>query len=149
MMINWPDRARGRGVSERASFQAANPKTHPFNTLHPAQGLKLNFVHSIIQPNLCYAMPPSNLYISSIRQHILDRAEVFGRNMLLELLLRQPLEIAQPKQIVLEIRLSGHDARFHKESLLALRSCGCLFVEERFDDVVACWDMAYNPSVHV
>lgn len=84
-----------------------------------------------------------------ISQHILDRAEIFGSNMLLQLLFRQPLEIAQSKQVIFQIRLSCHDTCFHEKCLLANCSFEGLFVEVRIDDVVACWDAANDPRVHV
>jgi hypothetical protein len=87
---------------------------------------------------------------SSISHHILHITPVLIRNMLLYLLLRQPLEIAQSKHIPLQIRLSSHDPSFHEE-----RSGSLLLEVSRFgmeawiDDMVPDWDMSNDPGIHV
>jgi len=52
---------------------------------------------------------------SSIGHHILHITPVLARNMLLHLLLRQPLEVSQPIHIARKVRLSSHNASFHEE----------------------------------
>jgi hypothetical protein len=87
---------------------------------------------------------------SSISHHVLDVTPVLVRNMLLHLLLRQPLEIVQPIDILLEIGLASHDPRLHKERSNSLRLKRSAFgVEPWLDDVVANWDVANDPGIHV
>ena len=69
--------------------------------------------------------------------------------MALNLLPRQPLEIAQSKRIALDISLAGHDSALHDEGLLSGLGDDGLRVDEWLGDDVADWDMAYDPGVHV
>lgn len=85
-----------------------------------------------------------------ISQHVSDAAEILGADDLLQLLLRQPLEIVESKQISLEVSLSCHNPALHEEDLVTdpLNSLG-LRVDVWLDDMVANWRVADDPGVHV
>lgn len=92
-----------------------------------------------------------------IMHHILHVAKIFWRDVLLYLLLRQPFELAQPESIILEVRLSCHDACTHEEgaySLLhRLSRCGrrgaCFLGVDWTLHAVAGRCVSDNPGVHV
>lgn len=91
--------------------------------------------------------PPGFYTHLPISQHVLDVAKISGREVVLKLLLCQPFKIGESKQVLLEICLPGHYARFHKEGLLPLYFNP--FVETWVDDVVTGRDVSHDPGVHI
>lgn len=81
-------------------------------------------------------------------QHIPNSAEILLRDVLLDLLLREPLELAQAEQVVFKVSLAGHDARAHEERLHAAPLELPVLVVGR-EDVVAGGSVADDPGVHV
>ena len=71
--------------------------------------------------------------------------------MLLDLLLGQPLELAQAEAVILEIRLARHDARAHEERPHAFpfQLARCFLGVEGGYDMVPCGCIPNDPGVHV
>lgn len=87
-----------------------------------------------------------------IGQHVLDGAVVLRNHILLDLLLRQPLEVFETLRVYAQVGLSGEDAALHKEGLLAQQLDLGLLVDLRFPvivDEVADRVVADEPGVHV
>lgn len=81
-------------------------------------------------------------------QHVLNGAEIPRAEVLLGLLLREPLVLAQAEQVALQVRLAGHDARAHEEGPDA-RPLELVVLVRRVEDVVARGGVADDPGVHV
>ena len=101
------------------------------------------YTSPIFNPQTEHALPLS--------KHVLDLAPVVAINRCLQLVLVQPLEVLQPKRIVLEIGLAGHYTRLQEEGLgaLLLQSGGGLDGGLVFELCVANGHVAHEPGVHV
>jgi hypothetical protein len=87
---------------------------------------------------------------SSLCQHVLDLAPVAAVHFFLQFLLVQPLEVLETELICLEVYLASHDTRLQEEGLCAVlleSSGGTGFGVVEL--VVAYWDVADEPGVHV
>lgn len=85
----------------------------------------------------------------SIRHHVPHPLEVRRRELLLQLLPREPLEVCVPKRVPLEVGLAGHDAALDEEGLLAALLDGAIWALGGLVDDVGDGDAADDPGVHV
>lgn len=87
-----------------------------------------------------------------IDQHVLDVAVVLWVHVFRDLVLCQPLEVLQVERTGGQVSLTGHDARLHEESLLAVGLGLGSLVGLRFAvvaNMVSGWVEADHPCVHV
>ena len=87
--------------------------------------------------------------VSSIRHHVAHPLEILGRQLLLEFLPRQPLEVGVAKGVVLEVGLAGHDAALEEKGLFPLLLDGSISFLDGLLDKVCHGDTADDPGVHV
>lgn len=85
----------------------------------------------------------------SIGHHVAHAAEVFGRQRLLELLTRQPLEIRIAEGITLQVSLASHDAALEEEGLESLLGHSAILANDGVLNDVSNGDTPNDPSVHV
>ena len=110
------------------------------------------------------SMPPFALSLP-VSHHVADALEVGGRQLLLELLPGEPLEVGVAELVAGEVGLAGHDAALEEEGLLAPGGSaggggsrggrrrrggrGGGRRRGRGRDEVGYGDAAYDPGVHV
>jgi hypothetical protein len=145
---------------ERNMVSLADSNPEGTSTWNGQPNVPMELIHSIYNTMPTMQSMPHPLHsilyklraslVSSISHHILHVTPVLICNMLLHLLLCQPLEIVQPIHIPCEIRLPSHDPSFYEErSYSLLLEISGFGVEAGFNDVVANWDVAYDPGIHV
>lgn len=92
---------------------------------------------------------PRRVMTLIFRQHVPNLAKVPAMNMLLDLLLGQPLEVLQPKDVAFQVRLAGQDAAFEEEDLLPGLGDARVGLDEGLSDEVADGNVPDDPRVHV
>lgn len=84
-----------------------------------------------------------------IRHHVAHATVVLSRQLLFELLARQPLEIGVAEGVAFEVGLTRHDAAAEEKCLPALCLDGAVVADGWLNDEVCNGHTAHDPGVHV